>query len=247
MARELAAPLVTLNGLPLGRRLLLRISDPEMLRVASELARAGVPYLGPRPEVMAACYDKLQATRLVSGEGIDCPKTVLADAPGRLDFPLVLKPRHGSDSLGVRLLRKGPVPERFRAPEFLLQEYVRGIELSVGVIGGRVGRPLAIELAPGRIYSFTRKYFLRPPRGLLQDLALAMRVREAAARIARLLSVNWAARVDFIAVPGGRLCFLECDAAPLVGAHSAFAESLALAGIDRREQLRLLTNSGTGT
>jgi D-alanine-D-alanine ligase-like ATP-grasp enzyme len=212
-----------------------------MLRVASELARAGVPYLGPRPEVMAACYDKLQATRLVAGEGIDCPKTVLADAPARLDFPLILKPRRGSDSLGVRLLRKGPVPERYRAPEFLLQEYVRGSEMTVGLVGGRIGRPLAIGLAPGRLYTFARKYFLRPPRGVVQDLALAMRVREAAARIARLLSVNWAARVDFIAVPGGRLCFLECDVAPLVGAHSAFAESLALAGIDRAEQLRLLS------
>jgi D-alanine-D-alanine ligase-like ATP-grasp enzyme len=240
IARELAAPLITWNGSPAGR-LLLRLSDPAMLRVATELTRAGAPYWGPRPEVMEACYDKLQATRLVAGEGIDCPKTVLGNAPGRLDFPIVAKPRRGSDSLGVRLVRKGPLPERYRSSEFLLQEYVRGAEITVGLIGGRVGRPLAIELAAGKIYSFARKYVLRPPRGLLQDLALAMRVREAAARIARLLSVNWAARVDFIADPAGRLCFLECDVAPLVGARSAFAESLAVAGIDRAEQLRLLT------
>lgn len=241
IARELGAGLVTLNGLPLGRRLLLRLSDPEMLRVARELGRAGIPYFGPRADVMAACYDKLQATRLVAGEGIDCPKTVPADAPGRLDFPLVVKPRRGSDSLGVRLVRRAPLPERYRTAEFLRQEYVRGSEVTVGLIGGRIGRPLAIGLAPGKIYSFARKYLLRPPRGLLPDLALAMRVREAAARIARLLSVNWAARVDFIASATGRLCFLECDVAPLVGAHSAFAQSLALAGIDRAEQLRLLT------
>ena len=113
--------------------------------------------------------------------------------------------------------------------------------MTVGLIGGRIGRPLAIGLAPGKIYSFARKYLLRPPRGLSPDLALAMRVREAAARIARLLAVDWAARVDFIANPAGRLCFLECDVAPLVGAHSAFADSLALAGIDRAEQLRRLT------
>src|SRR5581483_12525075 len=47
IARELGVGMVTMNGLPLGRRLLLRLSDPEMLRVASELARAGVAYLGP--------------------------------------------------------------------------------------------------------------------------------------------------------------------------------------------------------
>ena len=240
IARELGAPLTTWNGSPTGR-LLLRLSDPAMLRAATELTRAGVAYCGPRPEVMEACYDKLQATRLVAGEGIDCPKTVLANAPGHPDFPLVVKPRRGSDSLGVRLVRNAPVPERYRTGEFLLQEYVRGTEITVGLIGGRVGRPLAIGLTPGQIYSFARKYVLRPPRELLPDLALAMRVREAAARIARLLSLNWAARVDFIADPAGRLCFLECDVAPLVGTRSAFAESLAVAGIDRAEQLRLLT------
>jgi len=69
-----------------------------------------------------------------------------------------------------------------------------------------------------------------------------MRVREAAARIAAVLAVDWAARLDFIAAPGGRLCFLECDVAPMIAPGSAFAESLAAAGIERAEQLRLLTS-----
>jgi hypothetical protein len=38
------------------------------------------------------------------------------------------------------------------------------------------------------------------------------------------------------------LRFLECDAAPLVGAQSAFPASLAAAGISRAEQLRLMLN-----
>ncbi|HET7364713.1 MAG TPA: hypothetical protein VFJ70_14190, partial [Burkholderiales bacterium] len=65
--------------------------------------------------------------------------------------------------------------------------------------------------------------------------------RETAAMLARLFAVNWAARVDFICEPGGRLCFLECDVAPMIAAGSAFAASLAAAGIDRAEQLALLT------
>lgn len=240
IASELGVPLATLGEPPLERRPILRVSDPQMLRLASELTREGVAYCGPRPEVMQVCYDKLQATRLVAGEGIDCPKTALASSPGGAQFPLILKPRRGSDSLGVRLVRKGPLPERCRSAEFIVQEYVRGTEITIGLIGGRIGRPLAIGLPRGRLYSFARKYLFRSPRELLHDLRLAMQAREAAARIARLLAVNWAARIDFIAEPGGRLCFLECDVAPLVSMRSAFAASLAAGGIDRAEQLRLL-------
>ncbi|MFN2643648.1 MAG: ATP-grasp domain-containing protein [Burkholderiales bacterium] len=242
IARELGVPLATLGTQgATAQRPLLRLSDPQLLRVATELTHAGLSYCGPRAEVMELCYDKLQATRLVAGEGVDCPKTALANAPGGLDFPLVVKPRRGSDSLGVRLVRKGPLAERYRNGDYLLQERVRGTEITVAVLAGRIGRPLAIGLPPGTIYSFSRKYLLRPRHELVQEVQLAMRVREAAARIARLLAVNWAARVDFIADSRGRLCFLECDVAPLIGARSAFTESLLAAGIHRDEQLRLLT------
>jgi len=59
--------------------------------------------------------------------------------------------------------------------------------------------------------------------------------------VARALGVDWAARVDFIVEEhSGRPHFLECDAAPLVGADSAFAASFTAAGVDRRRQLEWL-------
>jgi D-alanine-D-alanine ligase-like ATP-grasp enzyme len=187
------------------------------------------------------CYDKLQATRLVEAEGLPCPLTLYRTADAAPKFPLIAKPRHGSDSLGVRLLRRGPLPPRYRSERYLVQEHVQGTELTVAVLGERVGRPIEIALAPGTIYTFTRKYLRRARRGVLADLQLSRRARESALKIARLLGVNWAARVDFIAEPGGRLCFLECDVAPMLGPSSAFAMSLAAAGIARTEQLALLT------
>jgi D-alanine-D-alanine ligase len=241
IARELRAELITLR-LPAPREpLLLRLSDAEMLRVTDELTRIGVPYIGPQSSVMSVCYDKLQATRLVEAEGLPCPLTMYrtADAPPK--FPLIVKPRRGSDSLGVRLLRRGPLPARYRSEKYIVQEYVYGVELTVAVLGERVGRPLEIGLAPGNIYTFTRKYLRRARRTVLADLQLSRRARESALKIARLLGVNWAARVDFIAEPGGRLCFLECDVAPMLSTSSAFAMSLAAAGIARAEQLALLT------
>ena len=213
-----------------------------MLRATELLTRAGKAYFGPRAEVLQTCYDKLQATRLAEAAGIACPHTMPGNAADALDFPLIVKPRRGSDSIGLRLLRQGPLPERYRTDEYLVQEYVRGREITVALIGTRIGRPLELALPTGATYTFMRKYLRPPPRMPLGDLALAARVREAALKLARLYAVNWAARVDFICEPLGRLCFLECDAAPMLARGSAFAESLAAAGIERAAQLRLLTS-----
>jgi hypothetical protein len=66
-------------------------------------------------------------------------------------------------------------------------------------------------------------------------------VREFALRIAAGFAIDWAARIDLIhETATGRLRFLECDVAPLVGPDSAFAASLAAGGVPRAAQLELL-------
>ena len=70
-------------------------------------------------------------------------------------------------------------------------------------------------------------------------------MEQAGLQIAETLAADWAARVDFVhETATGRLRFLECDVAPLIGANSAFAASLAAAGTTREEQLGLLIDAG---
>lgn len=216
--------------------LLLRLSDPVMLSAVQSLA---VPYIGPRATVMQVCYDKYEACRLAAAQDIDVPATALGSEAGSILPPLVLKPRRGSDSLGVRFPRR--IPSRCATPEYIVQRRIRGADLTVASLRGRTGVPLRILLPEGTPYSFARKYLLPARRAPLADAALSRRVRDLAARIAALFGSDWAARVDFILETGtGRLCFLECDVAPLIGDGSAFTESLSLAGMTRAEQLRLL-------
>ena len=194
-----------------------------MLRAIGWLTAAGIPYIGPGAAVMQLCYDKRAATDRARAAGIDTPADVTS-------FPMVIKPRRGCDSIGVRLAQSGPVPV-----DHLAQEVVVGTEITVAVLHETIGAPLRIELPPGAIYSFARKYLLRPRRVPIVD----KEVQKAALRIATLFGVNWAARIDFIRADD-RLVFLECDVAPLVGAGSAFSDSLAAAGMPRAEQLRSL-------
>lgn len=133
------------------------------------------------------------------------------------------------------------MPVRLRNPDWIAQERVQGVEITVAMVGNRIGAPLVIALPPGVPYTFLRKYALRPSRAPLADAALAPRVQRDATCVAEALGADWAVRIDFIYQPeSDRLHFLECDAAPLAGPGSAFAASLAAAGYSRAAQLRLL-------
>jgi D-alanine-D-alanine ligase-like ATP-grasp enzyme len=227
--------------------LLLRVSDPVMFAAAQAFARAGRPFLGPSAPVMARCYDKYEAYRIAAANGVGCPATTLANEIDAIPFPMVLKPRHGSDSIGVRILRAGPIPARARTDNYIAQQYVRGTELTVAVLHGQAGMPLRILLPEGTPYSFLRKYLLRTRRAPLTDGDLAQRARRAALKIAGVFDIDWAARIDLIhETATDRLCFLECDVAPLIGARSAFAASLEAAGVGRNEQLSMLLTKTVG-
>jgi carbamoylphosphate synthase large subunit len=221
--------------------LLLRVSDPVMLEVARALSRASLPYIGPGATVMETCYDKYEAYHIASRSGVDCPTTVLASDAKGIPCPRVLKPRRGSDSIGLRILRDAPIPIHKRTKDYIVQQFVYGTELTVAVYRDCAGVPLRITLPEGTPYSFLHKYLLRPRCVPLTDTLLAQRVRAAALRIAAVFAPNWAARIDLIhESTTGRLYFLECDVAPLVGAKSAFAASFSGAGVGRPEQLRWL-------
>lgn len=233
------------RALPQDERVLLRLSDPVMVDAVHALAAAGIAYRGPGSDALERCYDKWRAYRTIARVGIDCPDTRVAVEDDTVGRPVVVKPRRGSDSIGMRVIRSGPLPTRLRSESMLVQPQIFGAELTVSVIDGIAGRPLRLELPEGVPYSFLRKYLRRTKRAPLADRALAERAQQTALAAAKALGVDWAARVDFIHERAtGRLLFLECDAAPLVGPASAFAASLSAGGMQRAEQLvRLLENA----
>ncbi len=205
-----------------------------MFRATRLLHEKGIRYIGPGADVMARCYDKSAAYQRAAAAGFDCPR------PGKA-FPMVAKPRFGSDSIGLRLCQSEGERQNLLETDYLVQERLVGIELTVAVLNGRAGTPLRIELPEGTPYTFLRKYLAPPRKTPVDDELLADRVHSNALALAKLFAVNWAARVDFIYVPGsGRLCFLECDVAPLISARSAFSASFAATGLARAELLKLL-------
>jgi len=117
-----------------GERLLLRLSDPVMLQATHALTDASIRYMGPRAAVMERCYDKYEASRIASAAGVASPRTALGCDAAPETFPAILKPRRGSDSIGVRILRRGPVPPRARDDRHIVQPLVHGSEITIGVL-----------------------------------------------------------------------------------------------------------------
>ena len=92
-----------------------------------------VPYFGPGSAARERCYDKYEACRRIAG----APRTFLASEAHSLSAPFVLKPRRGSDSIGVRLV--DDVPPGKRDDDHLVQERIVGDEVTVALFRERVG------------------------------------------------------------------------------------------------------------
>ncbi|HTU18409.1 MAG TPA: ATP-grasp domain-containing protein [Gemmataceae bacterium] len=92
-------------------RLVLAVNDlelPDLAREASRFHAVGTMPVVSSPQLIATCQDKWAAFRWLRERGIATPETYLslddarqALAGGALDFPLLLKPRCGSSSVGV--------------------------------------------------------------------------------------------------------------------------------------------------
>jgi D-alanine-D-alanine ligase len=209
----------------------------------------GVPYTGTGKLGTALGWDKDIAKRLFVAAGVPTPAWLIAPASGeavaeRLGYPLIVKPNGQGSTVGLTLVNS---PEELEAAidlarrfdaEVMLERYIAGRELTVGILDGA---PLAVgEIIPssGPIFDYAAKYQkgaaeeifpadLSPERtAAVQALALA------AHRALKLASYS---RVDFrMDAEGGFWC-LEVNTLPGMSAGSLLPQSAAVAGVSFAE------------
>jgi D-alanine-D-alanine ligase len=139
----------------------------------------GIPYTGPGVTACMRCMDKVTAKQEIREAGLPTPDWVAFNATAfrelgaadtldeieqRLGFPLVVKPARQGSSLGVEFApSRAEVPEALVAAfsyddRVLLERYVRGRELAVGILDGE---PLPIvEAIPKQedFFNFEARY-----------------------------------------------------------------------------------------
>lgn len=225
--------------------------------VQSLLERMGIPYTGSSVEACRYGMDKLFSRRRWAAEGLPVPHWRLADPSGLiadakfLGFPVVVKPRAQGSSLGICIVdspedlpRAAQEAGRFGA-DLLVEEYLAGPELTVGILDGM---PLPVlQIVPRRrFYDFVAKYTAgmteyRVPAPLPESDRLA--AQDLALRAHEALGCRSFSRVDMILVEGRGPVLLELNPVPGMTPASLLPKAAAAAGIPFPELCRRMLAS----
>lgn len=123
--------------------------DVELPRLAAERDRlhaAGTLLASPSLRTLETCLDKLALARACE-RTCRVPRTELVGTPQAVsgwEFPVIVKPRRGAGSRGVRLVTSQTELDAVHAEEDLLvQELLPGDEFSVDVLAGLDGHVIA--------------------------------------------------------------------------------------------------------
>jgi len=180
---------------------------------------------------------------------------MLKTAQSEIGFPLVVKPSSEGSSVGVSLVHAqsdfdAAVKLAFSYdPEILVERYIRGMEVQVGILGERALG--AIEIVPKDVfYSYKAKYeqgmsdhFF--PARIPKDVYT--RTLDAGLLAHRALGCRGYSRVDFIIDNDGVPYILEVNTLPGMTATSLLPEIAQGAGIpfpDLVEQILRLAIAG---
>ena len=209
------------------------------------LEARGIKFTTCRSAAAELCMDKHQAKLRLIEHGLPTPnfEYVAAGEPGKIKAPAVVKaPREGS-SFDLVICRTDEALAKARAdletrhPRLLIEQFVKGKELTVGVIqdsGGLRTLPPIHIIPATEYYDFDAKYDRNDTQYLFKiDLpATALtEIKRIALEAAKAAGVRHMCRIDIIVDPENRPWILEINTIPGFTDHSLLPKAAKEAGI----------------
>jgi D-alanine-D-alanine ligase len=208
----------------------------------------GIPYTGSGVLASALAMNKGKAKEIFRLHNLPTAPSYLIEADGGEDliethgsfgFPVVVKPTGEGSSLGVRLARdelelEAAVEQALRFDDdVLVERYIEGKEISVGVLDGKALG--AVEIVPRRgLYDFHNKYavgrsdYHLPARLSPERYRSALRLGTLAHEA---LGCEGATRVDLMVSDRGNEIVLEVNTLPGLTAGSLLPKIAQGAGL----------------
>ncbi len=224
--------------------------DGQIQRV---LEARGIPYTGEGVRGSELAIDKIASKRRFVERGVPTAKSeiIRGGAKPTLPLPLVIKaPKEGS-SVGVYIVKSADelassLEQAWKfGDELLVEEFIAGRELTVGVVGD-LALPVIEIRAKKDFYNFDNKYpFLNPnaagadhfcPAPL--DAATTKLVQDTALAAHRALDLEIYSRVDILLTDAGLPFVLEVNTIPGMTPASLLPEAAAAVGISYAELCR---------
>ncbi len=209
-----------------------------------------IPYTHSGVRASALAMDKQAAKTVFAGAGLPVAVGAVVgmealEASDPLPLPYVIKPLNEGSSVGVEIMRDGDnrraeIARNWRfGAEAMVEEYIPGREITVGVMGDRALAVTEIRAQAGAFYDYESKYAEGGSRHQIpapihpDTYARALDVAVAAHRA---LGCRGASRADFRLDEGedgpGRLVLLEVNTQPGLTPTSLLPEQAAYQGID---------------
>ena len=244
--------------------------------VVAYLELLKVRYTGCNSRGLLLSRDKSLAKQLLSYHRVLGPEFAIFPRgrkvrhPRRLAFPLIVKSLTMDASIGISQASvvddEEHLVERVRfihesvGTDALVERYIEGRELYVGVVGNQQLATLPIwELLFKNMPEESRKIATerlkwsltyQKKRGIVSEEAKELpeaeeqRIRGIAKRVYRTLKLSGYARIDLRLSESGRVYVIEANPNPQLSRDEDFAQSARKAGFDYRDLVQRIVNLG---
>ncbi len=211
----------------------------------SYLEELGIPYTGAGSETSRNCFDKVLTKKFFIAGNVPTPLSETI-APGQmptLPVPCVIKPPCEGSSVGVHIVHTAEelpaaVADAARyGKEILVEEYIKGKELTVAIFNGEA-LPVVHICPRSGFYDMNNKYpslyggvgsdYICPADISEKD---TQAVQAAAVAAYKALNVEVYGRVDVLLTDDGKPYVLEINTIPGMTSASLFPKAAAAAGI----------------
>ncbi|QBG46202.1 D-alanine--D-alanine ligase [Verrucomicrobia bacterium S94] len=209
--------------------------------IQRKLVEMKVPFTGSSAESSRISFDKILTRKVLEQHGVPvAPGEVVTTLEGwKTEVPLVVKPPREGSSVGCHLVfdeadREGAFADARRfSDEVLVETYIPGRELTVGVVNGQV-LPVVEIIPESEWYDFEAKYVTGDTRYVCPaelGAEITTELQTLALRTFRALGADTFGRVDFRLSSENRPYVLELNAIPGFTATSLLPKAAEVAGI----------------
>jgi D-alanine--D-alanine ligase len=222
-------------------------------RIQALLELLKLPYTGSGVLTSALSMDKVQFRRIMTAEQILIPqsstftnesieeiKRTVKAGIGEPSF--VIKPSDQGSSLGVSLVHnwhdfsKAVTAARSVSETLLVDRYVKGRELTVGILGTKqpVAMPVTEIIPEGEFFDYNAKYLSNVTKELCPaqlNTAVAQEIQQIAVQVFRIVGGAGFGRVDFILDERNQAFVLEINTIPGLTKASLFPKAAAAHGL----------------
>jgi D-alanine-D-alanine ligase len=218
--------------------------DGQVQRILEE---RGVRYTGSDPDASARAFDKVAAKELFVTAGIPTPEYVVVNGnlspAAAMKYPVVVKPARQGSSVGVTIVRDqaGLQAACAKAREFdesvIVERFIRGRELTVGILGTRP-LPIVEIISKNEFFDYQAKYQVGGAEEIVPaplDSTLAAKVHLLAQLAHQQLGCRDLSRVDLMLSDNRDLYVLEVNTIPGMTATSLLPKAADKAGLSMQD------------